>query len=33
VEHESLAARLAELRDCSGIPGRDATPASGSYCE
>jgi N-acetylglucosamine-6-sulfatase len=28
-----LAARLAELRECAGIAGRDREPASGSYCE
>jgi hypothetical protein len=32
-DREALAARLAELRDCSGIAGRDPEPASGSYCE
>ena len=28
-----LAARLTELADCAGIPGRDPVPASGHYCE
>jgi hypothetical protein len=30
---QELEARLAELRDCSGIPGRDPVPASGHHCE
>ena len=30
---EELAARLAVLRDCAGIEGRDPQPASGHYCE
>jgi N-acetylglucosamine-6-sulfatase len=25
--------RLAELRDCAGVPGRDRPPPSGHYCE
>jgi arylsulfatase A-like enzyme len=29
----SLASRLDVLRDCAGITGRDAEPASGHYCE
>jgi N-acetylglucosamine-6-sulfatase len=29
----SLAARLAVLRDCTGIEGRDPRPASDHYCE
>ena len=29
----SRSERLAELRHCSGIAGRDPEPASGSYCE
>jgi arylsulfatase A-like enzyme len=29
----SLAARLEELRDCAGLPGRDPRPDSGHYCE
>jgi len=29
----SLAARLAELRDCAGLPARDPRPPSGHYCE
>jgi N-acetylglucosamine-6-sulfatase len=28
-----MAARLAELRDCAGLPGRDPFPSSGHYCE
>jgi N-acetylglucosamine-6-sulfatase len=28
-----MKAKLEELRDCSGIAGRDPQPASGSYCE
>lgn len=32
VEQE-LAARLATLKDCAGIKGRDPEPASGHYCE
>jgi N-acetylglucosamine-6-sulfatase len=31
--YEQLAARLAELRDCAGIEGRDPAPASGHYCD
>jgi N-acetylglucosamine-6-sulfatase len=30
---QSLAQRLARLRDCAGIKGRDPEPASGHYCE
>jgi N-acetylglucosamine-6-sulfatase len=30
---QTLTARLAELEDCAGIPGRDPEPASGHYCE
>ena len=30
---QALAARLAELEDCAGIPGRDPEPPSGNYCE
>jgi len=29
----ALARRVAELRDCSGIAGRDPLPPSGHYCE
>ena len=29
----TLAARLAALRECSGIPSRDPAPDSGAYCE
>ncbi|MGI8460921.1 MAG: sulfatase family protein [Solirubrobacterales bacterium] len=29
----SLSARLADLRDCAGLPGRDQRPASGHFCE
>jgi N-acetylglucosamine-6-sulfatase len=29
----SLARRVARLRDCAGIEGRDPRPASGHYCE
>jgi hypothetical protein len=29
----TLAARVARLRDCAGIEGRDPRPASGHYCE
>jgi N-acetylglucosamine-6-sulfatase len=32
-KEQSLAARLARLRDCAGIEGRDPEPASGHYCE
>lgn len=28
-----LAEQVAQLRDCSGIPGRDPVPPSGHYCE
>jgi hypothetical protein len=28
-----LVTRLAALRDCAGIQGRDRVPASGHYCE
>jgi N-acetylglucosamine-6-sulfatase len=31
--YERLSARLNELRDCSGIEGRDPVPASGHYCD
>jgi N-acetylglucosamine-6-sulfatase len=31
--YEQLTARLAELRDCAGIEGRDPAPASGHYCD
>ena len=30
---QGLAGRLASLRDCAGIAGRDPLPPSGSYCE
>jgi N-acetylglucosamine-6-sulfatase len=30
---QQLAERLANLRDCSGIDGRDPVPVSGHYCE
>lgn len=30
---QQLEARLARLRDCAGIAGRDPQPESGSYCE
>ncbi len=33
VLQDSLKARLAALRDCAGIEGRDPLPASGHYCE
>jgi N-acetylglucosamine-6-sulfatase len=33
VKEQSLADRLARLRDCAGIEGRDPAPASGHYCE
>ena len=32
-EDSTLASRLAALRACSGIAGRDPAPASGAYCE
>jgi arylsulfatase A-like enzyme len=32
-EDPTLAARLATLRDCAGIPTRDPVPEGGSYCE
>jgi arylsulfatase A-like enzyme len=31
--YEQLVTRLAELRDCAGIEGRDPAPASGHYCD
>jgi hypothetical protein len=31
--YDQLTARLAELRDCAGIEGRDPAPASGHYCD
>jgi arylsulfatase A-like enzyme len=30
---QAVAARLAELRDCAGIRGRDPAPPSGHFCE
>jgi hypothetical protein len=30
---ERMEAKLEELRDCSGVAGRDPQPASRSYCE
>jgi arylsulfatase A-like enzyme len=30
---QALAARLDQLRDCAGLPGRDPRPPSGHYCE
>jgi arylsulfatase A-like enzyme len=32
-DQAQLAARLARLRDCAGIGGRDPRPSSGHYCE
>jgi N-acetylglucosamine-6-sulfatase len=32
-KEQSLAARLAQLKDCAGIRGRDPKPVSGHYCE
>jgi N-acetylglucosamine-6-sulfatase len=31
--YDHLAARLAELRDCAGIEGRDPVPPSGRFCD
>jgi arylsulfatase A-like enzyme len=31
--YDALVARLAELRDCAGIEGRDPLPPSGHYCD
>jgi arylsulfatase A-like enzyme len=31
--YDHLAARLAELRDCAGIEGRDPVPPSGHFCD
>jgi hypothetical protein len=30
---QALKARLSELRNCAGIPGRDPEPPNGHYCD